>query len=234
MARTIKRTWTAEEVVAAMQAVADPQIAVIFSRRNPEGTVWGVRYGDMEKIVKQITPDAGLAAELWAHGAIEARTVAIRIMAPGSLTETQIDAWVGDLEFPPLADEFAKAVYHTPWAKERMLRWIEDDRDFVQRTGWSLLYGFAADPADTFSEAEWSGWLDRIANTIHSAPNWSREAMNNLPIAIGLRSPALFEAAIAAAERYGKISVFHGDKTNCKVNDPVALLNNPRTKVVRY
>jgi hypothetical protein len=58
--------------------------------------------------------------------------------------------------------------------------------------------------------------------------------MNNLPIAIGLRSPALFEAAIAAAERYGKISVFHGDKTNCKVNNPVELLNNPRTKVVRY
>jgi 3-methyladenine DNA glycosylase AlkD len=221
-------------VVAALKAVADPQIATIYMRRNPKATAWGVRYGDMEKIVKQIVPDAGLAAELWTEGAGEPRTVAIRVLPPGGLTEAQVDRWVEDLDFPPLADEFARAVYHTPWAKERMLRWIEDDRDYVQRTGWSLLYGFAADPADTFTEAEWLGWLDRIAATIHDAPNWSREAMNNLPIAIGLRSPALFDAAIAAAKRYGTISVFHGDKTNCKVNDPVALLNNPRTKVVRY
>ena len=58
--------------------------------------------------------------------------------------------------------------------------------------------------------------------------------MNNLPIAIGLRDPVLFGPAEEAVRRYGKISVFHGDKTNCKVNDPIALLNNPRTKIVRY
>jgi 3-methyladenine DNA glycosylase AlkD len=234
MARTSRRSWTADEVVQALNAAADPQIATIYQRRNPAGTVLGVRYGDMEKLVKQIEPDAALAAELWENGAAEARTVAIRVLPRGGLTEAQVDAWVQDLEFPPLADEFAKAVYHTPWARDRMLRWIEDERDFMQRTGWSLMYGFAADPTDTFTETEWKAWLERIAATIHDAPNWSREAMNNLPIAIGLRSPALFDAAIAAANRYGRVSVFHGDKTNCKVNDPVALLNNPRTKVVRY
>ena len=36
------------------------------------------------------------------------------------------------------------------------------------------------------------------------------------------------------AEMYGKVSVFHGDKTNCKVTDPIELLNNPRTKVAAY
>lgn len=234
MARTVRRTWSVEDVVDALKAVADPQIATIYMRRNPEATAWGVRYGDMAKIVKQIEPDAALAAALWAQGAHEPRTVAIRIMPSGDLTEAQIDNWVTDIGFPPLADEFARAVYGTPWAKEKMLAWIEDDRDFVQRAGWSLLYGFAADPAETFTHAEWLGWLDRIERTIHDVPNWSREAMNNLTIAIGLRDSKLFDAAIGAAQRYGKVDVFHGDKTNCKVNDAVALLNNPKTKVVQY
>ena len=234
MARTVRRTWTVDEVVAALKAVADPQIATIYQRRNPAASAWGVRYGDMGALVKQIEPDAELAAALWEYGALEPRTIALRILPPGALSEAQIDHWVVTIGFSQLADEFAKVVFHTPYARSRMEKWIDDERDFVQRSGWALLWGFAADPDSDISNDEWIGWLVRIERTIQDAPNWSRESMNNLPIAIGLRDPALFGPAEEAVRRYGKISVFHGDKTNCKVNDPIALLNNPRTKIVRY
>ncbi len=234
MAKTSKRPWSADEVVAALKAAADQQIATIYMRRNPLATAWGVRFGDMEKILKQIEPSAELAADLWAYPAFEPRHIALNVLPKGSLTEQQTDAWVLDLDFSLMSDEFAKAVYHTPWAKDRLERWVDDERDFVQRTGWALLYGFASDPAESYSDEEWRAWLDRIERTIHDAPNWSRESMNNLPIAIGLRDPGLFDAAVGVAERYGKVSVFHGDKTNCKVNDAVALLHNPKTKLVRY
>lgn len=234
MAKTSKRPWSAEEVVAALKAAADQQIATIYMRRNPQATAWGTRFGDMEKILKQIEPSTELAAELWAYPAFEPRHIALNVLPKGSLTEKQVDTWVLDLDFSFLADEFAKAVYHTLWARERLERWVDDERDFVQRTGWALLYGFASDPAESYSDEEWRAWLERIERTIHDAPNWSRESMNNLPIAIGLRDPKLFDAAVGTAERYGKVSVFHGDKTNCKVNDAVALLHNPKTKLVRY
>ena len=55
--------------------------------------------------------------------------------------------------------------------------------------------------------------------------------MNLVPIAIGLRSAELKEAAIATATAYGTVDVFHGDKTNCKVQDAVQALNDPKTKV---
>ena len=74
-------------------------------------------------------------------------------------------------------------------------------------------------------------YLDQIGRGIHDSPNWAREMMNLVPIAIGLRNPALKEAALATAIAYGKVQVFHGDKTNCKVWDAVAALNDPRTKV---
>jgi hypothetical protein len=55
--------------------------------------------------------------------------------------------------------------------------------------------------------------------------------MNMVSIAVGLRSPALMEAGLATATAYGKVRVFHGDKTNRKVWDAVAALLGPRTMV---
>lgn len=234
MARTKRRQWSVDEVTEALNVASDPQIAAIYQRRNTEATVLGTRFADMYALIKQIEPDAELSAELWKNPAFETRYMALRVLPKGSLTEQKVDAWVQDLDSPLLSDEFAKAVYFTPWAKDRMLRWIDEDGDFVQRAGWALLYGYAAAESESYSEDEWIAWLDRIERTIQGAPNWSRESMNNLPIAIGLRSATLKTAAIEAAERYGKISVYHGDKTNCKVNNPIELLNNPRTKVPAY
>jgi hypothetical protein len=234
MARASRRAWNLDEAMAALDAVRDEQIATIFARRNPGMVVWGIRYGDLEKIAKQITPNAELAAALWDTGVFEARTLALRVLPNGALTEAQIDAWVSDLNFPTLSDEFAGAVFHTPWARSKMDAWIEDERDFVKRAGYALLYGFAAEPDSGISREEWLAWLKRIEREIHQSPNWSREMMNLLPIAIGLRDTALYEPALAAARAYGKIDVFHGDKTNCKIQDPVALLQDPRTKIKRY
>jgi hypothetical protein len=234
MARTTKRVFTVEEVMAGLRAKASDQIATIYSRRNPGAPVLGVRYGDMAVLQKQMAPDLSLAVELWGTGLFEARTIALRVLPRGVLTETQIDAWVLDLNFPPLADEFAQAVYHTPFARAKMEAWIESDQDFVRRAGYSLLYGFAAELDSPISDAEWEMYLARVEQEIQQSPNWSREMMNFIPIAIGLRSPELKERAIAAAQAYGKIDVFHGDHTNCKVHDAVELLNDPRTKVKRY
>jgi hypothetical protein len=55
--------------------------------------------------------------------------------------------------------------------------------------------------------------------------------MNLVPIAIGLRDPALKEAAIATATAYGNVDVLDGDKARCKTWDAVAALSDSRTKV---
>jgi hypothetical protein len=55
--------------------------------------------------------------------------------------------------------------------------------------------------------------------------------MNMVPISIGLRSERLKPHAIETAQAYGKVDVFHGDKTNCKIWNAVEALNDPKTKV---
>jgi hypothetical protein len=220
-----------DEAIAALRAASDPQIATIYARRAPGTATWGVRYGDMDKLVKSIRKDSDLARQLWATGALEPRIVACRIMRPEDLTEAEIDAWVEQINWPHLADEFANLVYKTPFAARNREAWTRSDREFVRRAGFTLVYDAAADLKSGVSDDDLRGYLDQIGRDIHGSPNWAREMMNLVPIAIGLRNPALKEAALATATAYGKVDVFHGDKTRCKIWDAVEALNNPRTRL---
>lgn len=179
-------------MLAVLEAIRDPKIAAIYGQRNPAATVLGVRYGDMDIITRKIEPDAILAAGLWRSDSFEARVIAPRVMPADALTEAQADAWVRDLDFPSLADDLARLVYKRPFARKKMEVWIASDQHFVRRTGYGLLYGFAADHSVEIPNQEWSTWLDRIGREIHQSPNWSRESMIVLPVAIGLRDETLY------------------------------------------
>lgn len=220
-----------ETAVAELEAARSEQIATIYSRRNPGIETWGVRYADMEKLVKKIRKDSDLARKLWAIGVVEPRIVACRIMRPEDLTETEIDEWVRQLDWPSLADELANLVYRTPFRDTKRDEWTKSNNEFVRCAGFTLVYTVAADPKSGISDDDLLGYLNQIGCEIHTSPNWSREAMNLAPIAIGLRNDRLKAAALRTATLYGKVDVFHGDKTNCKVWDAVEALNNPRTEV---
>lgn len=225
-------TMTFADVMSDLEAVRSESIAIIFSRRNPAAKTMGVRFGDMAKIAKKIKKNTPLALELWETGIAEPRILAIRAIDPKDVTPELADRWVRETDFPIIADEWAGVVYKTPYALEKMEAWAQSQDEFVRRAGFSLLFRFAADPKqDQVSDERFREYLGQIEREIHDSPNWSREMMNLVPVAIGLRSPELHEAALATARAYTPISVFHGDKTNCKVNNAVEDLLNPRTKV---
>lgn len=218
-------------VVTELQNKRDEKIATIYRRRNPGATAWGVRFGDMDQVVKRIKQDSDLARALWHTGVLEPRIIACRIMRPADVTDTEIDQWVREVDWPYLADALANLVYKTPFADKKLLEWTRSSHEFVRRAGFTLVHNVAADPTSGISDDELRGYLEQIGREIHESPNWAREMMNIAVIAIGLRSDALKQTAIAAATAYGRVDVFHGDKTHCKVWDAVAALNDPRTRV---
>ncbi|HUG60953.1 MAG TPA: DNA alkylation repair protein [Methylomirabilota bacterium] len=228
MPATAPITRTVGDVLDRFRAAKSDQIATIYARRNPGVVTWGVKFGDMDKLAKQIKRDSDLARDLWATGILEARLLACKIVEPTDLSEAEIDRWVQDLDFPTLADFFAGVVYRTPFARDKMVAWTGSGAEFVRRAGFVLVADFAADPSSDASDAELRAYLDQIRTEIHGSPNWARETMNLVPIAIGKRNEALFPLAIETARVYGKVAVFHGDKTNCKVWDAVAALHDPK------
>jgi 3-methyladenine DNA glycosylase AlkD len=221
---------TLDEVLEAFRAVKSEQTATILARRNPGVTAWGVKFGDLDKLAKKIKKDSALARQLWETGILEARFLACQVVEPAALSEAEIDGWVEQLDYPYLADSFANVVYRTPYARQKMVAWTQSPAEFVRRAGFTLVADFAADPKSDASDAELSAYLDQIRREIHASPNWAREMMNMVPIAIGKRNEQLFPLALATATAYGKVDVFHGDKTNCKIWDPVAALHDPRTR----
>lgn len=125
----------------------------------------------------------------------------------------------------------AGGVYKTPFAKAKMAAWTASRDEFVRRAGFGLVFRFAADPKSDVSNEQFLAYLGQIAREIHQSPTRSREMMNMVSVAIGLRAPELHEPGLAAARAYSPISVFHGDKTNCQVRNAVDDLLDPKVKV---
>ena len=230
MARRKPEIMTCADVLALFDDLRSDQIATVMSRRNPQAYILGVRFGDLDRICKRIQRDSELARELWASGSFEARTVAVRIMDPTDLDASTIDAWVVQIDFPTLADEFANLVYRTASAANstRMHRWTASDAEFVQRVGFALVMALASDATNAEPDASFLAYLEQIERDIHTSPNWARELMNQVPVAIGARNDRLFAAARRTAVAYGTVEVFHGDRTRCRVIDPVETLDRRR------
>lgn len=219
-----------ESVLAELDSLASEQIQRIYARRAPDAFILGVRFGDMGKLTKRIKCDSGLARGLWESGSFEARHVACAIIDPVDVTEREIDRWVEQVDVPLLSDSLAEVVYRTPFADAKRRAWMVRDDEFVRRAGYTLLSLAANDPANPISDDEVREALQTIEQEIHGSANWAREMMNYVPIAIGRRSPALYEDAVRCALGYGKVDVFHGDKTNCKVTDALRELTDPPQK----
>lgn len=229
--RRLPETWTYDEVIERFNEVRSEQVATVLRRRNPGVNAWGVRFGDIDATAKRIRRDSALARRLWESGILEARLLACRIVDPADLTEPEIDRWVGEIDFPTLADAVAGVVYRTRFAAAKRDAWTQSPKEYVRRAGFNLVYAFAADPGSDVSDERLRAYLDQIRAEIHASPNWAREMMNLVPIAIGKRNDALFHPALDAARAYGKVDVFHGDKTRCKVWDAAEALRDPRTRV---
>jgi 3-methyladenine DNA glycosylase AlkD len=224
-------TLSLTDVMAQFEAVRSDQVATIYGRRNPSANVIGVRYGDLEKLAKKTKKQTALALELWDTGLLEARTLAIRSIDPADVTPELAERWLAQIDFPTLADEWAGVVYQTPFARDKLEAWTASWDEYVRRAGFSLAFRFAADLKSDIPDERLLTLLGQIEREIHDSPNWAREMMNMVPVAIGLRSADLREPALAAARAYSPISVYHGDKTNCKIWNAVDDLLDPRVKV---
>jgi hypothetical protein len=224
----------AATIYTELQSLASEQIARIYSRRPSTGSVMGVRFGDMGKIAKRVGTNSSLAWEIWNHSdAFEMRHLALGAMDPADVTEEELEYLAGKIDTPPLSDDLAALVHQSQFAEAKRREWTQDEREYVRRAGYCLVHLAAKAGDDSISHDEMLDHLTTIRDEIHASPNWSREMMNYVPVAVGQAHPALFDQALETAKAYGRIEVFHGDNTNCKVVDAVHELEHPKPRPVR-
>jgi hypothetical protein len=108
------------------------------------------------------------------------------------LTRRDLDEWaakatwpmISEYTVPPLAAEH-------PEGWNTGLEWIDSPEEKISLTGWATLSGIAALREDKDLDLKAiEKLLDRVAKTIHQAPNNTRSVMNAFVIAIGSENQA--------------------------------------------
>ncbi len=211
----------ASDVLAKLKKLGKKKTAEIYRRHGASGEVWGVSFGDLGALKKQIKTDHNIAQSLWKSGVIDAQTLALMIADPATLTPQEADEWLVETRADVLLGYLAQLVARTSFARDKLRRWTQSEDEFPRTCGYTLLavlLGSGQIPDDEARQ-----YLNAIESTIRDSPNRARYAMNNALIAIGSYKPALKKEALAAAGRIGKVEVDHG-KTSCKTPDAAAYI----------
>ena len=217
---------TAPEILAELESLGSEQTRKTYRRHGIGENQFGVSYSALGKLRKRLKTDHALALDLWASGNHDARVLATMIADPKQATSELLDRWANDPDNYGLTDALSVYAASTPLARQKAEQWIDSDDEWIATLGWNIL-GSLAMQDTALPDSYFEPLLARIEHDLHSSKNRVRYAMNNVVIAIGIRSDALEAQAVAAAQRIGKVIVDHGD-TNCKTPDAIPYIQKTK------
>ena len=200
--------------LAELERAGTEQNRTIYRRHGAGENQYGVSFKDLRALAKGIDHNQALARSLWSTGNADARLLACMVAEPARMDEEDLDAWIADISYYVLVDEFVSSVAsQVPGLRARMERWTKSARDWTAQAGWDLAGVLAArDP--TLRDEFFVDLIDKIEREIEHAGNRTRHAMNGALIGIALRNENLREVAVDAAGRIGPVVVDHGE-TGC-------------------
>lgn len=209
---------TYEEVIAYLKEVGTEQTRKTFANHGATGLVYGVKVGDMKKIVKHVKKNQDLALKLYDSGISDAMYLAGLTVNPKLMTKEQLQTWVKAAYWYMLSEyTVAWVTAESPYALKLAREWIQAEEEMVAVAGWSTFANYLAyEGADELDIKEIVRLLEQVRTTIHQAPNRVRYNMNSFLIAVGSYVPELREDAQRIAVEIGKVHVDVGN-TACKV-----------------
>lgn len=222
---------TLKQVMAELKKLGTEQNRKVYRRHGAGDNMFGVSFGNLQKLGKQLKKNPELADELWMTGNFDAQSLACLIADPKVMTRAQLDGWTKLLEFSPAVDYLVKYVtVKHPDAKSLADKWMKSKKEYVIRCGYHTMANLVKEQ-DPYTVEEMRGFVDTIKANIHKAPNRGKEGMHNALIAIG-GHPKLKAYAITAAKAMGPVDIDHGE-TNCKTPDPVEYIEKIHARAAK-
>jgi 3-methyladenine DNA glycosylase AlkD len=209
---------TKKEVLEQLEAFGEERTKNTFLKHGAKEPLFGVKAGDLKKILKKTKKNHALSLELYATGNSDAMYLAGLMADEKQITAADLDDWVGKAYWYYLSE------FTVPWLAaetdygfELAKKWIESKEEGIASAGWATFSNVASiRPDETLDIDAYSQLLDRVAKEIENAQNRVRYTMNGFIIAVGSYIPALTEKAQKIAAKVGKVSVEMGG-TSCKV-----------------
>lgn len=207
-----------EEVMKSLEDMGTEQTKNTFLRHGAREPFFGVKIGDLKKLVKYVKKDQELALALYDTGNSDAMYLAGLSINPKLMTKAQLQKWVEGAYWFMIAESIVGAVAaESPFALELAREWIKSEEELIEDCGWSVYSHYLSiAPDEEIDKDEVRELLLYIENNIHTSKNRVRYSMNSFVIAVGSFVPSLNVEAMLVGRKIGKVHVDVG-VTACKV-----------------
>ncbi|NNE29784.1 MAG: DNA alkylation repair protein [Saprospiraceae bacterium] len=209
---------TTKEIFKDLKLFGDDRTKNTHMTHGAKEPLFGVKVGDLKKILKKTKKDHKLSLELYKTGNSDAMYLAGLMADEHKITKKQLNDWVKKAYWSYLSE------YTVPWVAaeteyglELGLEWIESKKETIASAGWSTLAYYAAVNQDEDLDISlYRKLLDRVAKEIHGSQNRVKYTMNGFVISIGTYVKALTDKAQKVSDKIGSVEV-DMDGTACKV-----------------
>jgi 3-methyladenine DNA glycosylase AlkD len=202
---------TADSLIAHLHTLANPHNVAGMARFGirPTTPILGISVTTLRKIAREVRREWGrgvkgdhaLAADLWASGIHEARTLASMLDDPAQVTPAQMDAWIADFDTWDICDQVCMNLFDkTPYAYAKVAEWCAREREFEKRAGFALMAVLVV-RAKKADAAKFEPFFDLIEQGAMDDRNFVKKAVNWALRQIGKGQPALYPRALALAEK---------------------------------
>ncbi len=193
---------TAQNILDWLEASGRPEVADGLSRFGiPNETAYGVAMGEMQKKAKSLGPDHDAASVLWETGRYEARIMAVLLADPDRLTAAQADLWCAEFDNWAICDTACFALFdRAAFRWEKVPIWCADDREFVRRAGFALIWAMSTHDK-TAGDEKFRDGLVLMDNHADDTRPLVRKAIDMALRATGKRNSALHDAACDLCRR---------------------------------
>jgi 3-methyladenine DNA glycosylase AlkD len=207
-----------QEVMAELEKLGTEQTKKTFIRHGAQEPLFGVKVGDLKKLVKHIKKNQELALALYATGNYDAIYLAGISVNPKLMTKEQLQEWMQKAYCHALAEyTVASVTAESNYALELAKEWMKSEEEMFATAGWSTYTNYLSITKDEELDIEEiKSLLQLVEETIHGEKNRVRYTMNGFVIGVGAFVAPLYEHAMAVAEKIGKVEVSMG-QTACKV-----------------
>lgn len=211
------------DILAKLKSQGKPQTAAIYQRHGSGENVFGVLTSDITRLQNKIKVNHVLAKLLWSTENAEARILSLLIADPLQVSRADAEVLVEDGPSHFLNFYVCDLLSRIPKADAVMRAWMKSKSEDRREVGYGILSARLKRDPQCIADEDALTFLRIIEREIRQSPNWARYAMNSALISIGNYKPELHAAALATAQRIGKVEVDHGE-TTCKTPNAVTSL----------
>jgi 3-methyladenine DNA glycosylase AlkD len=207
-----------DEVMNKLEELGTEQTKRTFMRHGAKEPLFGVKVGDLKKLVKDVRKDQVLAMDVFDTGNSDAMYLAGLAVNPETMTKEKLQAWARQANWYLLSEyTVAGVTAESPFALELAREWMKSGEELIATCGWRTYANYISMTEDEKLDLEEiRGLLHLIEETIHEERNRVRYSMNSFVIIVGSSVHDLYEEALQTAEKIGRVYV-HVGEIACKL-----------------